>query len=199
MVYAAVGVLPPEVTPEIELAIVETRKSPGVVHVICYPGVASEASGSPRPEVAVVARGYWLARQALARLMERCGGPFMTAPGSGTGLDHACMARVTRATAHFVDGRLRLWVATADMAQTRALVAKLSGVPEEYVDLRVTGEAEGTTSLDVLTAALALAKELQSAPVQVILAPVVAVPLPAVAPRAEPAAAGEIPAQALAA
>lgn len=178
MVYAAVGILPSGVTPEIELAILETRKSPGVVRVISYPGLAFDAPASTRPEVAVVARGYWLARQLLARLLERCGGPGSAAMGSDA-QDRACGSRVTRATAHFVDGHLRLWMATGEMEATRALAARLSGVPEEYVDLRVTGAAEGANCHDALTAALALARELQPAPVQVILTSTVAVPLPA--------------------
>lgn len=176
MVYAAVGRLPSAVTPDIERSIVEARKSPGVVRVFC-PGPASEAPASARLEVAVVARGYWLARQLLARLLDRCGGPGTAATGGDTP-DPACGSRVTRATAHFVDGRLRLWMATGEMEITRALAASLSGVPEEYVDLRVTGAAEGATCRDALTAALSLARELQPAPVQVILTGTAVVPLP---------------------
>ncbi len=185
MVYAAVGVLPHHSTPEVELAITESRRAPGVVHVIRYPGLVCEHTGHARSEVAVVARGYWLARQALARLMVQCGGVVALPASNPVQEDVACPSRVTRGTAHFLDGRLRLWLATSQMEQTRALAARMAGIPEEYVDLRVVGEAEGAAPLDVITAALALARELQPSPVQVIVAQVVTVPLPAVARMAE--------------
>jgi len=182
MVYAAVGVLPGRETADVDRALAETRKAPGVVHVITYAGVDCSHAGIARPEVAVVARGYWLARHALARLMEKFGGP--SALSAASDADRlACPSRITRGTAHFVEGRLRLWVATSDMEATRALAARLAAIPEQYVDLRIVGEAEGAAPIDILTAALALARELQPAPVQVIVAPVVTVPLPA-APRA---------------
>lgn len=181
MLYAAVGVLPRHATLEVDIAITESRRSPGVIHVIPYPGLVCEQTGVARSEVAVVARGYWLARQALARLMVQCGGVVALPASNPVQEDVACPSRVTRGTAHFVDGRLRLWLATSQMEQTRALAARLAGIAEEYVDLRVVGEAEGAAPVDVITAALALARELQPSPVQVIVAQVVTVPLPAVA------------------
>jgi hypothetical protein len=190
MLYAAVGVLPRQAAADVDLVLAETRKAPGVVHVITYAGASCDRTGIARPEVAVVARGYWLARHALARLMEKLGGPAALSAVSPAE-PMACPSRVTRGTAHFLEGRLRLWLATSDMAGTRAIAARLAAVPEEYVDLRVVGEAEGAAPLDILTAALALARELQPAPVQVIVAPVVTVPLPA-APRVPELASAQV-------
>jgi hypothetical protein len=187
MLYAAIGVLPRHAS--FDLAITETRKAPGVVHVISYPGLVCEKTGNARPEVAVVARGYWLARQGLARLMEKCGGPVAMPASNPVKENIACQSRVTRGTAHYVDGRLRLWLASSEMEKTRALAARLAGIPEEYVDLRVVGEAEDGAPVDIITAALALARELQPAPVQVIVAPAVTVPLAIVARTEAPEAA----------
>jgi hypothetical protein len=72
------------------------------------------------------------------------------------------------------------------MEKTRALAARIAGITEAYVDLRVVGEAEGAAPVDIITAAIALARELQPSPVQVIVAPVVTVPL-AVVPRTDAA------------
>jgi hypothetical protein len=186
MLYAAVSVMPRHPKVDVNVALAETRKAPGVVHVISYPGLVCEQTGVPRAEVAVVARGYWLARQGLARLMDRCGGPVALPAGNPVQEDVACRSRVTRGTAHFVDGRLRLWLATSEMEKTRALAARIAGITEAYVDLRVVGEAEGAAPVDIITAAIALARELQPSPVQVIVAPVVTVPL-AVVPRTDAA------------
>jgi hypothetical protein len=190
MLYAAVGVLPRHPTLQAEVAITDSRRSPGVAHVIVYSGLVCETTGLARPEVAVVARGYWLARQGLARLMTQCGGVVSLPASNPVQEDVACQSRVTRATAHFIDGRLRLWLATSEVEQSRALAARLAGVAEEYVDLRVVGDAEGAAPVDVLTAVLALARELQPSPVQVIVAQPVSVPLPAVA-RTEGSASGD--------
>lgn len=179
MLYAAVSVLPANLPADVDLAIGETRRAPGVVHVITYSGLICGQTGVARPEVAVVARGYWLARQALARLIDRIGAPSALPAPAGRG-DMSCESRVTRGTAHFVDGRLRLWLATSEVENTRALAARLAGISKECVDVRVVGGAEGAAPLDIVTAALALARELQPAPVQVILAPAVVVPLGAV-------------------
>jgi hypothetical protein len=184
MLYAAVSVRPRNAKVDVDHVITESRRAPGVVHVIPYPGLVCEKTGVARLEVAVVARGYWVARHALARLMEKCGAPVPLTAANPVQEDVACQSRVTRATAHFVEGRLRLWLATSEMEKTRALAARLAGIAEEYVDLRVVGEAEGGAPVDLITAALALARELQPAPVQVILAPEVTVPLLAVV-RAE--------------
>jgi hypothetical protein len=184
MVYAAVSVLPRHAKVDIDAAVAETRRAPGVVNVISYAGLVCEKTGLARPEVAVVARGYWLARQALARLMEKCGGPVALPAPNPVQEDVVNPSRVTRGTAHFVDGRLRLWLATSEMEKTRALAAQLAAIAEVHVDLRVTGEAEGGAPADILTAAIALARLLQPAPVQVIVTPVLTVPL-AIVPRTE--------------
>ena len=177
MLYAAVCQMPSDAPADLALVLAETRRAPGVVHVISYPGLLDPQSGAARPELAVVARGYWLARQALARLTDRLGmTPEVHTQVRSQG-DYSCASRVTRGTAHFVEGRLRLWLATSDLAASRALAARLAGIAEAYVDLRVVGEAEGGAPADVITAALALARELQPNPVQVIMAPVVTVPL----------------------
>lgn len=177
MLYAAVCPMPSDAPADLALVLAETRRAPGVVHVISYPGLVDPQSGIARPELAVVARGYWLARQALARLTDRLGmTPELHAQGRSPG-DYACASRVTRGTAHFVEGRLRLWLATSDLAASRALAARMAGIAEAYVDLRVVGEADGGAPADVISAALALARELQPTPVQVIMAPVVTVPL----------------------
>lgn len=178
MLYAAVTVLPAQGAREIDLVLAETRSAPGVVHVIPYAGAAGDQAGSEQREVAVVTRGYWLARHALARLVDKLGGTVaLAAAGSQDPL--ACPSRITRGTAQFVEGHLRLWLSTSDVAGTRALAARLACIPEEHIDLRVVGDAQGAAPLDIVTAVLTLARELQPAPVQVIVAPVVTVPLTA--------------------
>jgi hypothetical protein len=200
MLYAAMGTLPRNSPVDIDLALAETRKAPGVVHVISRAELAAGVAGGARPDVAVVARGYWLARHALARLLERCGGPAALATVAES-QGPSCPSRVTRATAHFVENRLRLWLATADMAATRALAARLAGIAEEYVDVRVIGEAEDAAPVDIISAALTLARELRPAPVQVVVVPMISVPMPAASRAAleTPADAASGPREALAA
>ncbi len=174
MLFAAVGVLPRQALAAVDTAIADCRKAPGVVQVVSYSGAVCDRTGQPRPEIAVVARGYWLARQALDRLLAHCGAPAALAqcsPGLESGLPRAVCAN-----AQLVDGCLRLWVSTADFEHSRALAARLSGIAEQYVDLRVVGSATANASAEVLTAAIALAREMQPAPVQVILAATIGAP-----------------------
>ena len=107
MVYAAVGVLPAAAGPQVDAVLAEMRKAPGVVQVIAYAGLVSAVGAAPRREVAVVARGYWLARQLLARLMTQLGADAVYVEGRRMN-DDGSNDGVSRATAQFVDGRLRL-------------------------------------------------------------------------------------------
>ncbi len=173
MLYAAVGILPRQGLAGLDVAVADCRKAPGVVQIVSYPGLVCDQTLLARTEIAVVARGYWLARQALDRLMAQCGAPALLQRSSGP---DAGVARAVCGNAQLVDGCLRLWVSTADMERSRALAARLSGIAEEYVDLRVIGSTPADASPEVLTAAIALAREMQPVPVQVILAPAFGIP-----------------------
>jgi hypothetical protein len=170
MVYAAIASLPDVVRSQTEVAVDEMRKAPGVLHVICYADHLSTDSTDARLGVAVITRGYWLARQALARLVARsvlgaelsdedCSVPI-------GGVD----AQVDRATAQFVGKRLNLWGASSNADRFRSLAARIAGIREDAIDLRSTGVIEREPGVDVLVPAIALARELNPAPVQVIVA-----------------------------
>ena len=172
MVYAAVGVFANAGTQDVELSMAEARKAPGVLNVLSYPGAAYDGSLACKGGVAVIARGYWLARRALARWMDQCG----TAPLDGGedrpdqsgGVLTAAGAAVC--TAQFYNGQLHLWMATSDPARVRAAAARIAGCALDAVDLRVLGHDDSPHGLAVLVPSIALARELQSAPVQLIVA-----------------------------
>jgi hypothetical protein len=178
MVYAAIGALPRDAGPEAEQAIAAMRKAPGVLNVISYGAAISFAEPLVHETgIAVIARGYWLARQSLARLLAQCAAPGAAAPLPGPGAE-GCVAR---GTAQFLDGRLRVWHATADAVRSRSIASRIAGIAEDSIDLRVVGDQESAAGLRVLVAAISLAHELQPAPVQVIVTVDDAAQSPAVA------------------
>jgi hypothetical protein len=193
MVYAAVGALTNATAGTARQAMLETRKAPGVLNVYTYSGGVVEGSLACSGGVAVISRGYWLARQLLERLMDQCGAgarpvklddgvdaidPTLPSLSSLTAGGAAC-------TVQFYHGRLRIWMSTADAPRVRAAAARIAGCPLEVVDLRVLGNTDTAQGLAALLPGIALARELQSAPVQLIvgydlglhcLAPVLAEP-----------------------
>lgn len=170
MVYAAVGALCADAGNDTELAIAQMRKTPGVLHVISYEGPRLDNAPACSSGIAVVTRGYWLSRQALARLMAHCGGSVGMFAWNSDAEAAQADARVTRATAQFFDGHLRLWLATTGTERSRTAAARIAGIDEERVDLRVVGQPQSDAGLNVLVAAIALARALQPVPVQVIVA-----------------------------
>jgi len=171
MVYAAVGALPEDAdAPTLDI-IEEMRKAPGVVQVLSYGKSCGRGVQVAQPAVAVVARGYWLTRQVLARLMAQLPDDDQ-ARFFQANVDAALAgASLARGTAQMVEGRLRLWVATVDEARTRAAAARIAGLEEDHVDLRVIGAIDTDDTLRVLVPAIELARQLQPTPVQVIAGP----------------------------
>ncbi len=148
MLYAAVGVLPRLRAADIEHALADCRRSPGVVQVVSYPGLVCDQTFVARPEIAVVARGYWLARQALDRLVTQCGGA-ATSLSSPRAAADAGVTRAACGTAQLVDGRLRLWMATRDHGKYPCAGGTPRGIAEEHVDLRVVGDAQADASVEL--------------------------------------------------
>jgi hypothetical protein len=169
MVYAAVGGFAHEMGDEAAPAIVDARSAPGVLQVIRYEGATVDGLLACRSGVASIARGQWLARQALVRLMERLGPVHGAAsrkcaePAGGGAAGSAC-------TAQMVDGRLRLWIAGGDVERIRATAGQLAGMLAEQVDLQFVRGSENDLGPGVLVPAIALARALQPLPVQVIVA-----------------------------
>lgn len=178
MVYAAVGALANPGAQVAEQAMADARRAPGVVNVLTYEGGTVEGSLACEGGVAVVTRGYWLARQTLARLMDQCGpalrpaaldrgeatdGGFNPAPGTLTAASAAC-------TVQWYNGQLRIWMASADPARVVATAARIAGCAPNVVDLRLLGDADPVHGLAALVPAIALARALESAPVQLIVA-----------------------------
>jgi hypothetical protein len=170
MVYAATVSLPESARASVDIAIAETRKLPGVLHVIAYADHLSLDSGGARLGMAVIARGYWLARQSLARLVARCGGGDAETAMEAVAHNAAFESQVERGTAQYIEGRLRLWLATADLAGSRSLAARIAAIHEDRVDIRSIGFTGSEPGPDVLVPAIALARELRRTPVQVIVA-----------------------------
>ena len=170
MVYAAVGriCLPAH---EAEPAIAEMRKAPGVVNVIRFDLDAIDGAWPGQVGIGLVARGYWLARQSLARLLSQLGQANQADEESGYRFGSAdADAGMASCTAQFVDGRLRLWHATLDAGRSRVAAARIAGMGVDQIDLRVSGKQVGGSGFSVLVSAIALARELQPAPVQVMVA-----------------------------
>jgi hypothetical protein len=178
MVYAAIGALEQSGSEAAEQAIQELRAAPGVVGVLCYP--ASNIEGVPACDggVAVVARGYWLARQLLARLMDQCGARARALlPDSAAGDALAETGSLTKLTAssspctvQFYNGQLRIWMSSANPRAVCDAAARIAALPAESIDLRLTGACDSAHGLAALVPAIALARELHSTPVQVIVA-----------------------------
>jgi hypothetical protein len=179
MVYAAVGALANPGAEVAEQAMVDARKAPGVVHVLTYDGGTVEGSLACEGGVAVVTRGYWLARQTLARLMDQCGPALRPAALDGSGAPPAggLLAPATPLTAasaactvQWYNGQLRIWMASADPARVIASAARIAGCATAVVDLRLLGDSDAVHGLAALVPAIALARALQAAPVQLIVA-----------------------------
>jgi len=170
MLYAAVGAFAGDAGEDTQLAIAQIRKMHGVLQVIRYEDAASAAGPASNAGIAVVTRGYWFSRQALARLMAQCGGTVGMFAWNSQAEASEADARVTRGTAQFVDGHLHLWLATVDPGRSRSSAAHIANIAQDFVDLRVVGQPQSEAGRNVLVAAIALAHALQPAPVQVIVA-----------------------------
>ena len=170
MLYAAVGAFTGDAGEDTQLAIAQIRKMHGVLHVIRYEGAVSMAGPASSAGIAVVTRGYWFSRQALARLMAQCGGAVGMFDWNSQFEASEADARVTRGTAQFVDGHLHLWLASMDPTRSRSSAALIANVGQDVVDLRVVGQPQSEAGRNVLVAAVALARALQPSPVQVIVA-----------------------------
>jgi len=172
MLYAAIGV-PACSGAALESVLAQMRGSPGVLKLIGFDDVAIDGSLACAGGVAVVARGYWLARQGLARLMDLCRDAADPVAVSGAVLPapapEALTASSAACTAQMYRGQLRLWMSGADPAAMRAAAARLAEVPAADVDLRALGTHDGPHGLAVLHPAIVLARRLQPAPVQVIV------------------------------
>lgn len=170
MLYAAAGAFLGDTGEDTQLAIAQIRKLHGVLHVIRYESTKAAVQSTTSAGIAVVTRGYWFSRQALARLMALCGGAVgMFAWNSQLEAGEAD-ARVTRGTAQFVDGHLHLWLATVDPARSRANAALIANIAQDFVNVRVIGQPQSEAGCNVLVAAIAMARALQPSPVQVIVA-----------------------------
>ncbi len=178
MVYAAAGAMLDIGTEAVEQAMAETRKAPGVLNVLSYAGGELEGALACHGGVAVIARGYWLARQTLARLMDQCGATVQpTRIGGGqASVDSAApylsglTASSAACTVQFYNGHLRIWISTSDPARVRVAAARIAGCEADAVDLRLLGAEDTPHGLAALVPAISLARQLQSAPVQLIVA-----------------------------
>ena len=171
MLYAAVGAFSPHAKADTQAAIAQIRRMHGVLHVISYEQSCDTAGGSPCcAGIAVVTRGYWFSRQALVRLMAQCGGAVSMFAWNSAAEVAEADAHVTRGTAQFVDGRLHLWLATLDAPRSRARAAHVAGISQDLIELRVVGQPRSEAGRNVLVSAIAVARALQPAPVQVIVA-----------------------------
>jgi hypothetical protein len=170
MVYAAIASLPESARDAVAQRVAQTRKAPGVLHVISYADHLSLDGAGARLGISVIARGYWLARQSLARLVAECGGGDAETSVEAVPRQGSLDPDIERGTAQYIEGRLRLWVATADLARSRSLAARIAAISEDRVDLRSVGFLGREPGLDILVPAIALARELRRTPVQVIVA-----------------------------
>lgn len=169
MVYAAIAFLPDRLRVAADVAIVKMRKTAGIQHVIAFADHLPTDGSDARLGIAVVARGYWLARRALSRLVAEVHASDDAPVAEPETVSGVPEAGVSRGTAQYFDGHLRLWIASGETPRTRALAARVAGVAEDRVELRVTGRAANDHDLAVLVPAVALAHELQPVPVQVII------------------------------
>ena len=179
MVYAAVGALD-HTSPALAPAMHAVRQTPGVLHGLSYLGAPVDDTLVCDEGVAVVARGYWLARQKLAQLMGDCGvlpqlslleseaDQAMLRSGSArlAGLTAARSACTVQCYRNLV----RIWACVEDRAGFRAAAARLANVPLSQVELCSTGSNKPMVDASVLVPAISLARQLQPAPVQVIVA-----------------------------
>jgi hypothetical protein len=169
MVFAAVGV-PPACGEALETALDVTRRAHGVIDVVNLGDTGLDGGG-----VAVIARGYWLARQALARFIDQCrDGVHLAAPPPDARrpalANEAPTASSAACTAQLYRGHLRLWMGGSDPIGLRIAAARLAGVGADQVDLRLLGNLDGPHGMAVLHPAIFLAQRLQPAPVQIIIA-----------------------------
>ncbi len=85
-------------------------------------------------------------------------------------LAHAAMEPVN-CTAQFADGRVKLWVPTQVPSVAVSAAARIAGVPAEQIDLHVTllgGGFGRRLDADMVVQAVAIARELDGAPVQLL-------------------------------
>jgi hypothetical protein len=172
MVYAAIAAVP-RGTDATDLDLAGAGRSAGVVNVIAYDGVTCDDGSRSAAGIAVVARGYWLARKTLARLLAQwVGAPCTRASDYMAASLARSLGAHADAPAHcttqLVDGHLRLWFATKEPARSRAAAAQLAGIAEALVDLCMVHVDSVEAGMELLAPAITLARALQPAPVQVI-------------------------------
>ena len=158
MLYAAVASVVGAVPSDRDLAA--ARQHAGIVRVLeiaAMPSDAPDALEAP-PAIAVVARGAALACKGLAGLF---GAASASAPAPAE-------EPVERCAAQWRNGHLRLWLPTWDVAFYRAAAAQLAGLPERRVEVCTAGTGSEAGIAPGIVAALALARSLSPAPVQVV-------------------------------
>jgi len=165
----------------------------------CAPGVGVIARDSWQAQIAVAAckinwnegaRAHFDSAQLLAAMRAAFDGVedgfvFHERGAGARALDHAAkvmhadyaapwLAHATmepmNCTAQFADGRLRIWVPTQVPTFALQTAARVSGLPEENIDLQITALGGGfgrRLETDYLVPAIALAREVAPAPVQV--------------------------------
>ena len=158
MLYAAVASVMGAVPSDSDLAV--ARQHAGIVRVLSIDAMSSSvvpgALDAP-PAIAVVARGAALACKGLRGLFGI----------SSSGVAAPTGEPVERCAAQWRNGHLRLWLPTWDVAFYRAAAAQLAGVPERRVEVCAAGTGSEAGIASDIVAALALARSLSPAPVQV--------------------------------
>ena len=161
MLYAAVASVVGAVPSEPDLAA--ARQHAGIIQVLAIAAMPSDAPTlsdtlETPPAIAVVARGAALACKGLAGLLgaaSASAGPPAEEP-------------VERCAAQWRNGHLRLWLPTWDVAFYRAAAAQLAGLPERRVEVCTAGTGSEAGIAAGIVAALALARSLSPAPVQIV-------------------------------
>ena len=157
MLYAAVASVAGAVPSEPDLAA--ARHHAGIVQVLSIAAMPSDAPGTldAPPAIAVVARGAVLARKGLAGLFG------VASAGAAAPAEEPA----ERCAGQWRNGHLRLWLPTWDVAFYRAAAAQLAGLPERRVEVCTAGTGSEAGIASGIVAALALARSLSPAPIQV--------------------------------
>jgi hypothetical protein len=179
MVYAAVGALN-HTSPDLAHAMQSVRQTPGVLHGLSYLGATIDNDLVCDEGVAVVARGYWLARQKLAQLMHACGvlpqwsllDADVDQPRLAAGATRLAGLTAARSacTVQCYRSLVRIWASVDNRAEFCAVAARLANVSITQVELCSPGPNKPVVDASVLVPAMSVARQLQPAPVQVIVA-----------------------------
>jgi hypothetical protein len=158
MVYAAVGTLGQPLS-QIDQHMSAARQTPGVLHVLPYSAAELDERRVGQEGVAVVSRGYWIARQKFDQLLEQCGAVSRQAsPGS-----------MAVCTVQWYRGQLRLWATVHDRLAFLSVASRLAGIALDQIELFPNPKSTETTDVAVLVPAIALARQLQPVAVQVLV------------------------------